>query len=79
MPRKETIKQIALRNYRECDMDADMFVRLCRHDFHELKFSPAVIEIMIRLALVLFQYWMTNGVRDETPAEFDRLFSRIQW
>jgi hypothetical protein len=79
MPSKETIKQIALRNYRECDMDQHMFVRLCADDFKELKFGIITIELMIRLALVLFQYWLTNGVNDKTPEEFDRLYARARW
>ena len=56
-----------------------MFVRLCADDFKELKFGIITIELMIRLALVLFQYWLSNGVNDKTPEEFDRLYARAKW
>jgi len=56
-----------------------MFVRLCADDFRELKFGTITIELMLRLALILFQYWLTNGVNDTTPEEFDVLYAKAKW
>lgn len=55
-----------------------MFERLVRDDLEELKYSQVIVDIIVRLAIMLFVHWMTSGINAGVPSSFDYLYDETQ-
>lgn len=76
MPAVATIRQIAYQAFLICLNDRELFSKLVRVDVIELGYSKIIVALVNRMALMLFDHWMTNGVEaNYLPAEFLELYS----
>ncbi len=78
LPSRETIRSVAIRNFRESIADRDIFSRLVREDIKDLGYSQLIVAIVLRLALMLFDYYFVNGITEEYPESFLTLYSQTE-
>lgn len=61
MPDRETIWQIFVSASTRCGGSRDQFEHLVRSDDRVRGLSPVVIAIIVRLALILFDWYLSDG------------------
>jgi hypothetical protein len=77
MPAVMTIKQIAYQAFMDSRTDRELFSTLVRADVRELGYDKAIISLVNRLALILFDHWTKNGVKAEGfPQEFMDIYKK---
>ena len=76
MPAVMTIKQMAYQAFMESRNDRELFSTLVRSDVRELGYDKAIIALVNRLSLILFDHWTKNGVKSEVfPEGFLALYA----
>lgn len=85
MPDRETIWQIFVSASTRCGGSRDQFEHLVRSDDRVRGLSPVVIAIIVRLALILFDWYFSSGAASLAcftnpvfPESFENLYQATQ-
>lgn len=68
---RPTVRKVARKCYVQSGGDPDIARGLLREEFRTYGFSPAVIILLIRVALVLLSFWFSEGVDDPGPTPLE--------